>query len=429
MKKKKADQLVPYDMVSPGWEAEYTGENDLSLFNSDQLFTYSTDTEENVMVRYSQWGFEHLKEEDWNDEIRYINSMQSKLGFLDENIRRIRQYIASLVCCDSGIPVSIDEILNIIGTGHLPEPAFHTGCWIGGGTRSTQPNHVDSMKVIEDVLEGFLNGNLEEAFIAKYPHAKGFIKRAYEWLGPMEQFSELQRLLMKRMLLPFEYFTKRNEDAYAVGKICFQEGGEGFRLDEQIAKLAGLPKIFSMHKKEHEANLNTISEPDKRELYKICGNIAAGVYEMSDCHHNTYRVIENWIYSIGTLRCSIPTRVQSAEEKRLGQLLFGYALGLDKWLQNVPHQFLLLDLGHIDLGFDPKNEILRVYAYLGDKKTPMNKWLAACLWYTLTLGHAGLYNGFCRHKELTESTKRNGVSVREWIDTVLEGSSSEDKNK
>ena len=48
-------------------------------------------------------------------------------------------------------------------------------------------------------------------------------------------------------------------------------------------------------------------------------------------------------------------------------MLFGYALGLDKWLMRVPMQFLLLDLGHVDLGFDARNNILRVYACLGEE--------------------------------------------------------------
>lgn len=38
MGNKKEGQLVPYDMVSPGWEAEYTGESDISLLESDLLY-------------------------------------------------------------------------------------------------------------------------------------------------------------------------------------------------------------------------------------------------------------------------------------------------------------------------------------------------------------------------------------------------------
>ena len=209
----------------------------------------------------------------------------------------------------------------------------------------------------------------------------------------------------------------------------FVEGGEGDKLDKQISELAGLPRIYPINKKEYMDTLNSISDPSKREIYKICGNIALAVYEMSDCHHNTFRNIENWIYSIGTLRCDIPSRTKSAEGKRLGQLLFDYALGLDRWLQGVPHQFLLLDLGHIDLGFNPKNEILRVYAYLGDKRIPVNKWLAADLWYTLTFGHAGLYNFTGRHRGLLESTKENGISISDWMDASLEDSLNEDNNR
>ncbi len=75
MANKMAGQLVPLDMVSPGWEAEYTGESDLSVVKSDMLMTYSADTEGNVLAKYLLWGFENTREEDWSEEIRYINAM------------------------------------------------------------------------------------------------------------------------------------------------------------------------------------------------------------------------------------------------------------------------------------------------------------------------------------------------------------------
>jgi hypothetical protein len=87
------------------------------------------------------------------------------------------------------------------------------------------------------------------------------------------------------------------------------------------------------------------------------------------------------------------------ERERLGRLLFGYVLGLDQWLKGTPMQFLLLDLGHVDLGFDPKNEILRVYAYLGEERTALKEWLAACLWYLM---YASLVR-WDIHKDLIES--------------------------
>ena len=106
-------------------------------------------------------------------------------------------------------------------------------------------------------------------------------------------------------------------------------------------------------------------------MYEVCGAIASGVYTLSDCHHNTFRYIEGWIHGVGRGRPGIPTHKAGSDGERLGRLLFGYVLGLDRWLLGVPMQFLLLDLGHIDLGFDPKNEVLRTYAYLGDERTPV----------------------------------------------------------
>ena len=121
----------------------------------------------------------------------------------------------------------------------------------------------------------------------------------------------------------------------------------------------------------------------------------------------------------------IPTRKAGTERERLGHLLFGYVLGLDKWLLGVPMQLLLMDLGHLDLGFDPKNEVLRVYAYLGEQRTPVKQWLAACLWHNLTYAPIDRAHpaGLVRHKELLEHAAALGVSVREWMDSAV-GSNS-----
>jgi len=83
-------------------------------------------------------------------------------------------------------------------------------------------------------------------------------------------------------------------------------------------------------------------------------------------------------------------------------------------------QFLLLDLGHVDLGFDPKNEILRVYTYVGEERTPVKEWLAASLWFFLVLSPpASLYKWDRWHKELLETAMAQGISVREWMDAEL----------
>lgn len=420
MSERKAGALVPYGTVPPGFEATYTGQTDLADFDtSDVYLQYLTDEDGNVVERYSLWGCFHTKEEDWNDEIRHINHLQEDLGFLSDDARRIRAQIASLQGCDSGVPVTIDEVLSAIGRGKLPTPAFHPGCWMSIGTRTTQPLQVESMRTIEGVLTGYLNGVGMAAAITAHPYAEGFIRRAHQWLGPVEALSDLQRLMVERMLLPFEFFTKRNEDRGEVYRNCFGEGGRGSRIDAQIAALAEIPQIYPNHRGKFQENLGAISDPAKRDIYFICSHIADCVSELSDCHHSTFRRIEKWVHAIGTLTWDIPTRSKHAEGNRLGRLLFGYALGLDRWLQGVPMQFLLLDLGHVDLGFDPKNEILRVYAYLGER-APVKKWLATCLWYKVALEPpASLYRWGRRHRELLAVASEKGLSVREWMDAAL----------
>jgi len=208
-------------------------------------------------------------------------------------------------------------------------------------------------------------------------------------------------------------------------KEIFEEGGQGANLDMEISKKAGLPRIYPKWKPEYLENLEGVKDSRKKELYKTCCAIASGVYTLSDCHHSTFRYVESWIHGIGTGKLDIPTRKVGSERERLGRLLFGYVLGLDKWLLGLPMQFVLLDLGHIDLGFDPKDEILRVYAYLGEERTPVKEWLAACLWYNLTYCPiAGNPGGLVRHKNLLECAKEMGVSVREWIESVLENNSA-----
>lgn len=428
----KKKRLVPYNMVSPGFEAVYTGEKATTPIEKSEQRSVGvrfTDESGNVIEKWSTWTWTFSDQwpeegEEWgNKEIQFINSMQAKLGHLDDKIRQIRAHTGSLVPCDSGFPVTVDELLNAIGRGQLSEPSFHNGCWmcaVWWDTKTAQPLQGDSLQTIYEILAGYLAGKSEEELIKRFPYAKGFINRTYEWLRPATGLTKLQKLMMERMLLPFEYFTGRNPDYEAVSRNCFEEGGRGAELDAEISKLTELPKIYMKHLSKYRENLNPISDLQKRELYKVCCHIASGINGLSDCHHNTFRYIENWIYGIGKGEFKIPTRRSGADRERLGRLLFGYALGLDKWLLGIPMQFLLLDLGHIDLGFDPKNEILRVYDYLGEERTPVKEWLAACLWYNLS---HNIHGGLNRHKDLLERTRQGGISVREWMDSVLENDS------
>ena len=93
-------------------------------------------------------------------------------------------------------------------------------------------------------------------------------------------------------------------------------------------------------------------------------------------------------------------------------------------------QWLLLDLGHVDLGFDPKNEVLRVYAYLGEEKTPVKEWLAASLWHNLARSlPAGLDTARRYHAALLQRASEAGVGVREWMDLQLARSGAQPKGR
>lgn len=420
----KFGDFAPSTSIPTGFERIYTGQIDLSAVDTSAIhLTYAVDADGNVTIQYSLWGFAYTAEARWTDEIRAINRMQAGLDPLDDATRTIRAQIASLVPCDNGFPVTVDEMLNAIGTGVLPEPAFHAGCWLSRGGRGTQPGQVESMRAIEAVLHGYLEGQPEAAAVAQYPQAAGFVRRAYEWLGPVAGLGELQTLMLRRALVPFDFFAKHTEDHQAAYADCFGEGGRGRALDAQLAALIGIPEHYLTDRRNYRQNLDAIDDPEQRTRYTICYHIADAVSELSDCHHSTFRRIERWIYAIGTLVWdSIPTREAHAEGIRLGRTLFGYALGLDRWLQGVPMHFLLLDLSHVDLGLDPKNEILRVYAYLGEDRTPVKRWLAACLWFNLTLmPPASLYKWGWRHKELLARADEQGISVRAWMDAQLGG--------
>jgi hypothetical protein len=431
MAKEKKNKLVPYDQVSPGFEAVYTGEtSSTEVRENEMISTLYSDANGNLIRQWSTipWTFPG-KENEWDDETKILNEMQAKLGPLNNSIRQIRAHIGNLVPCDSGFPVTVDELLNAIGKGKLDEPSFHNGCWsfylgMWWEQKTTQPLQRESMRIIRTVLKEYLAGKSRDDSIQEFSAAAGFIARTYEWLGPASELTEVQKLMLERMFLTIDFFISDPEKIEVedlVKDLFSEEGDRGVSLDAEISKKAGLPQIHPWWNPKFQENLETIKEPQKKHLYKACCNIASGVYTLSDCHHNTFRIIESWIHGIGAGKSSIPTRKAGTERERMGHLLFGYVLGLDKWLVGVPMQFLLLDLGHIDIGFEVKNEILRVYAYLGEKRTPVKEWLAGCLWHNLMYSYMDANNpaGLVHHKELLEHAGQVGISLREWMDSAL----------
>jgi hypothetical protein len=372
-----------------------------------------------------------MTEEDfdlWGEEAKQINKIQVSLGPLDEETRRIRIKLGGLVLCDSGVPVCIDELLRIIGSGQLPDASYRVGCWPGGEGITTQPGHCESMRSLEEIIRAYVRGQKESVSLGRFPFAGGFIRRLHQWFGSVDDLSELQRKMIERLLLPFELFKISSHADYEimmqVSKKCFGEDSEGRQLDRSIAEMADLPEIARYNSGDFSKAIDSIDNPHRKTLYALCGQLAESVYELSDCHHNTFRVIEKLIYGISRLSLEdIPDRTPGAERKRLGQLLYSYTLGLDSWLSGKPLQFLLLDLSHVDFGFDPKNEILRVYSYLGEERDSVKEWLVASLWCIIYRNPHGGLNPLWEysrnaHFDIVSKTEGLGYSGRSWIDNL-----------
>ena len=230
-------KLLPYEEVEPGFESQYTGELPTDSTAEGEIAEQEyTDDSGNVCLKWDLWALSGVAA-DWGPEIQYINGMQERLGPLSDELRKVRQHISSIVHCDNGIPVTIDQVLDEIAHGQLDEQAFHAGCWMSPGTRGTQPGQPEAMQTIEDLLNGYLNGTTRDQALQQFPHAQGMIQRAYEWLGPVDSLPRVRKLMMARMLLPFEFFTGRNEDHSEVSANCFGASGRGTELDEEISAL------------------------------------------------------------------------------------------------------------------------------------------------------------------------------------------------
>jgi len=437
---KPKDALVPYEQVSPGFEATYTGETSSTPVRESQMVSTLYSDEDGNLISQGctiPWLFAdekgNWKEDAWDDTVKHLCDMQSKLGPLTDSIRLLRCHITGLIPCDSGLPVTVDELLFAIARGKLEASSFKNGCLCGGlGCRlkTSQPGQNESIRTIHAVLNAYRAGEPEQEIVTAHPEAAGFIKRSCQWLGAVSELSEVQRKMLDRVLLTIDILAQANctaagiqsspdnvQDMETLGADGFtDENGRGLRLDAEIAELAGLPKIHpEWEYSAYQETLGALEDEQKQELYKTCCAIASGVHSVCDCHHSTFRYIEGWIHGVATGRLGIPTRKAQSEKQRLGRLLFGYALGLDRWLMRVPMQFLLLDLGHIDLGFDPRNNIVRVYACLGDEVTPVKEWLAACLWYSLVHNQQG---GLLGHTDLVEQCKDQGVTVDQWMNSA-----------
>jgi hypothetical protein len=92
------------------------------------------------------------------------------------------------------------ELLTAIGRGRLDAEPLHNGCWCGSmwwESRGIEGGG-EAMQAIEHILRSYLDGRPLVEVASEHPHARGLVERAYEWLGPVGQLTEVQRLLSER---------------------------------------------------------------------------------------------------------------------------------------------------------------------------------------------------------------------------------------
>jgi hypothetical protein len=86
-----------------------------------------------------------------------------------------------------------------------------------------------------------------------------------------------------------------------------------------------------------------------------------------------------------------------------------------------------LNRPHSSVDCDPRDNIVRVYACLGEERTPVEEWLAACLRYTLVYNQQGGMTGSwtSSHTDLIQQCKDKGITVHEWMDSASQNGSQD----
>ena len=149
---KKKDELVPYDQVSPGFEAAYTGETSVTPVQENEMTsTLQSDEDGNLIRQWCTipWIFpdqeDGWKEDEWDDTVKHLFAMQSKLGPLTDDIRCLRAHITSLIPCDSGLPVTVDEALDHPTWKMGPKISLDSATLMNKGLEIIEASHLFTM--------------------------------------------------------------------------------------------------------------------------------------------------------------------------------------------------------------------------------------------------------------------------------------------
>lgn len=91
MNMSSSQRLVPYNLLSPGYEAIYTSRKARAEPQSTEgPCLIEADDEGNEVMRWSLWSWTGvLLESDWDEDIKHINGMREALWPLSDEARKI----------------------------------------------------------------------------------------------------------------------------------------------------------------------------------------------------------------------------------------------------------------------------------------------------------------------------------------------------
>lgn len=342
-------ELVDYEMVPIGFEVAIVDDKE-------------------VTVPLWDGGMFMGKEEDWDDEVHFINELQRRLRKLDKNARMLRLQIIGNEQCNYKFFQNVSKILKGIGKmsprkdvlGHVPNVPDYL--------RPLEKDRIEIGKAHIRFLELWLQGKRAREAKNTLPRFKHFVDPIYHALG---ERTPLKKLYVERMIISFSYpvlhWSGEVDLSIIDGKTVDDFGinhPRGLEIDKKIAEAKGIKLAY------HESNFANKKQFGDEILAHI-------VYRGRGlCNHKFFRHLDIILKSIGKGEWRKDNPPRGKEKAELAEKISQHVFALDSWLAGVEKEKVIVE------NPDARKAIEEVYDSLG-KRTQIKEWLTACLWKTM----------------------------------------------
>jgi len=308
------------------------------------------------------------KEEDWDNEVRFINKLQRRLRTLDNNARMLRLQIIGNEQCHYKFFQNISKILKGIGKmsprndvlGHVPN--------VPGYLYALEKDRIEMGKAYLRFLELWLQEKTPSEAKNSLPQYKHFVDPIYRALGKR---TSLKKLYVERMIISFGYpvlhwsgeVDLSNVDGKTVDVFGVNHP-RGLEIDKKIAEAKGVKLTYN---ERNFANQKQFGDD-------ILAHI---VYRGRGlCNHKFFRHLDIILKSIGKGEWRKNNPARGKERAELAEKIFQYVFALDSWVAGVEKEKAIIE----NLG--AREVIEEVYGSLGER-TQVKEWLTASLWKTI----------------------------------------------